>query len=118
MQARTESWSIIEEETARGNPFRFTCMTAPDAGENRVLVDHKRGDSWWQPIQSYAYNCKKMQARIESWLTIEEETAETCRQTLEGDIEFKILGLGHVVEKIVVENLKSIYKGVPKIVDR
>jgi hypothetical protein len=62
--------------------------------------------------------CEKVQAKIESWLTIEEVTAETCRQTLEGNIEFHILGLGHVVEKIVVDNLKSVYKGVPKIVDR
>lgn len=58
------------------------------------------------------------QAKIESSLIIEQVTPQTCRQTLEGTIEIKIIGLGHVAEKIVVENLKNVYKGVPKIVER
>ena len=58
------------------------------------------------------------QSKIECWLTIEEETPETCRQTLEGSIEIKILGLGHIAERIVVDNLKNVYKGVPRIVER
>ena len=59
-----------------------------------------------------------MQAKIESNLIIEEVTSETCRQTLEGSVEIKIIGLGHVVEKIVVDNLRNVYKGVPHIVER
>lgn len=59
-----------------------------------------------------------MQAKIESYLIIEEVTPETCRQTLEGTIDIKLIGLGHVVEKIVVDNLKNVYRGVPKIVER
>ena len=59
-----------------------------------------------------------VQAKIESSLIIEEVTPESCRQTLEGSVEIKIVGLGHVVEKIVVDNLKNVYKGVPHIVER
>ena len=59
-----------------------------------------------------------MQAKIESTLTISEETRDTCRQTLEGDIHIKLIGLGPVVEKIIVDNLKQVYKQVPKIVER
>jgi len=50
---------------------------------------------------------ESVQARIESWLVIEEVTAETCRQTLEGVIELKILGLGPIVEKIVVRSFRQ-----------
>ena len=59
-----------------------------------------------------------VQAKIESNLIIEALTPETCRQTLEGIVEIKIVGLGHVVEKIVVDNLRNVYKGVPHVVER
>lgn len=58
------------------------------------------------------------QAKIDSWLSIEELTPTTCRQTLEGTVEIKILGLGTIAERIIVDNLKGVYKGVPKIVER
>lgn len=60
----------------------------------------------------------ELQAKIESFLIIEEVTPETCRQTLEGTVDIKILGIGHVAEKIIVDNLKNVYKGVPHIVER
>ncbi len=58
------------------------------------------------------------QANIDSWLTIEEVTPHTCRQILEGTIEINIFGLGALAERIVVDNLKTVYKGIPKIVER
>ena len=58
------------------------------------------------------------QAHIECTLTIEEETKETCRQTLEGDVDIKIFGLGGIAEHIFADNLKKVYSGIPLIVER
>ena len=59
-----------------------------------------------------------MQAHIECQLTIEEETKETCRQTLEGDVDIHIFGLGKIAEGIIADNLKKVYSGIPAIVER
>ena len=59
-----------------------------------------------------------LQASIVSKLTIEEVDATHCRQTLEGDIDIKILGLGPIAEHIIASNLKSVYSGIPQIVDK
>ena len=51
-------------------------------------------------------------------MTIEAETKDTCRQTLEGDVDIKIFGLGHIAETIIADNLKKVYSGIPQIVER
>lgn len=58
------------------------------------------------------------QAHIACTLTIEEETHETCRQTLEGDVDIRIFGLGALAERIIADNLKKVYSGIPPIVAR
>lgn len=57
-------------------------------------------------------------AHIACTLTIEEETHETCRQTLEGDVDIRIFGLGALAERIIADNLKKVYSGIPPIVAR
>lgn len=59
-----------------------------------------------------------MQAHIRCLLTIEEETRGTCRQTLEGDVDIHIFGLGRLAESIIADNLKKVYSGIPQIVER
>ena len=58
------------------------------------------------------------QAHIECVLTIEEETKDTCRQTLEGDVNIHIPGLGKIAESIIADSLKKVYSGIPAIVER
>ncbi len=60
-----------------------------------------------------------MQSRIECMLTIEDEQpGVSCCQTLEGEVEFKLLGLGHLAQRIVVDNLEKVYQGMPLVVQR
>ena len=82
-----------------------------------------------------------VQAHIECELTIEEETPDTCRQTLEGNVDIHIFGLGKVhtlpryipgggssallthsagqiAESIIADNLRKVYGGIPAIVER
>jgi hypothetical protein len=61
-----------------------------------------------------------LQARIECTLTIEdEEPGKTCRQTLEGEVVFRLMGLGALAERIVVDSLQKVYVGaIPTIVAR
>ena len=60
-----------------------------------------------------------LQARIECTLTIEdEEPDKTCRQTLEGEVAFRLMGLGTLAERIVVDSLQKVYLGIPAIVAR
>ncbi len=60
-----------------------------------------------------------VQSRIECVLTIEDEQpGVSCRQTLEGEVEFKLLGLGHLAQRIVVDNLEKVYQGMPLVVQR
>jgi hypothetical protein len=60
-----------------------------------------------------------VQSRIECTLIIEhEEPGVTCRQTLEGVVEFSVLGLGKLAEHIVADNLEKVYSGIPAIVER
>ena len=59
------------------------------------------------------------QSRIECTLTVaDEEAGVSCRQTLEGEVEFKLLGLGRLAERIVVDNLEKVYQGMPLVVQR
>lgn len=59
------------------------------------------------------------QARIECTLVIEDEKpGVTCRQTLEGEIEFKLLGLGRLAERIVVDNLEKTYQNLHVVAER
>ncbi len=63
--------------------------------------------------------CSGMQSRIECMLTIEdEEPGKTCRQTLEGEVAFCLMGLGSLAERIVVDSLQKVYLGIPAIVQR
>ncbi len=60
-----------------------------------------------------------MQSRITCTLTIEdEEHGKTCRQTLEGEVAFRLMGLGSLAERIVVDSLRKVYLGIPAIVQR
>ena len=60
-----------------------------------------------------------MQSRTECMLTIEdEEPGATCRQTLEGEVAFRLMGLGSLAERIVVDSLRKVYEGIPAIVQR
>lgn len=60
-----------------------------------------------------------VQSRIECTLLIEdEEPGLTCRQTLEGLVEFRLPGLGRLAEHIVVDSLHKVYSGIPAIVER
>jgi len=66
-----------------------------------------------------AISLQTAQARIECTLVIEdEEPGVTCRQTLEGEIEFKLLGLGRLAERIVVDNLEKTYQSLPVVAQR
>lgn len=59
------------------------------------------------------------QSRIECVLTIaEEKPGVSCRQTLEGEVEFKLMGLGHLAARIVADNLEKVYQGMPLVVQR
>jgi hypothetical protein len=60
-----------------------------------------------------------LQARIQCTLTIEDEDpGKTCRQTLEGEVAFRLMGLGGLAERIVVDSLQKVYLGIPAIVAR
>ncbi len=60
-----------------------------------------------------------MQSRIDCTLTIDdEEPGKTCRQTLEGEVAFRLMGLGSLAERIVVDSLRKVYLGIPAIVQR
>ena len=59
-----------------------------------------------------------LQTTIDCELTIEEVDAHTCRQTLEGDVTIKVIGLGHIAESIICSSLKDVYSGIPQIVER
>ena len=61
--------------------------------------------------------CRR-QAHIECVLTIEEETPDTCRQTLDANVEIHIPGLGRIAESIIADSLKKVYLGIPAIVER
>lgn len=69
--------------------------------------------------QGLTGGCCCLQSRVESTLTIsEEEPGKSCRQTLEGEVEFRLMGLGHLAERIVADSLRKVYLGIPAIVDR
>ena len=51
-------------------------------------------------------------------LVIEEVGSATCRQVLQGPVDINILGLGKIVEKLVVDNLQKVYGGLPAIASR
>ena len=76
-------------------------------------VDTPKG---WEATLTPSILCE--QAHIECVLTIEEETKDTCRQTLEGDVNIHIPGLGKVAESIIADSLKKVYSGIPAIVER
>ncbi|CAL8471107.1 g10649 [Coccomyxa elongata] len=58
-------------------------------------------------------------ARIECTLLIsDEEPGVSCRQTLEGEVEFKLMGLGRLAQRIVVDNLEKVYQSMPMVVQR
>ncbi len=60
-----------------------------------------------------------VQARIECTLLISDEVPGiSCRQTLEGEVEFKLLGLGRLAQRIVVDNLEKVYQAMPLVVQR
>lgn len=60
-----------------------------------------------------------VQARIECTLLIsDEEPGISCRQTLEGEVEFRLMGLGRLAQRIVVENLEKVYQAMPLVVQR
>lgn len=69
-----------------------------------------------------SYNCLIRgcaQARIECTLVIsDEEPGVSCRQTLEGEVEFKLMGLGRLAQHIVVDNLEKVYQSMPMVVQR
>ena len=44
-------------------------------------------------------------------LVIEEVGSDTCRQVLQGTVDINIMGLGKIVEKLVVNNLQKVYAG-------
>lgn len=60
----------------------------------------------------------RRQTSIKCMLTIEEVDANTCRQTLEGDVTIKIPGLGAIAERIIKDSLKDVYTGIPLVVER
>lgn len=102
------------------SPYRMRVHSIPPIFSNKVSFSSVSGVTRASDgtLQTLARLTQALQAKINSWLSIEEETPTTCRQTLEGEIEIKILGLGHLAERIVVDNLKGVYKGVPKIAER
>ena len=51
-------------------------------------------------------------------LIIEEVSANVCRQTLEGDINIRIPGLGSIAERIIRQSLKDVYSNIPQVVER
>ncbi|BDA45295.1 hypothetical protein COCOBI_07-0820 [Coccomyxa sp. Obi] len=58
-------------------------------------------------------------ARIECTLIIsDEEPGISCRQTLQGEVEFKLMGLGSLAQRIVVDNLEKVYQVMPLVVQR
>lgn len=59
-----------------------------------------------------------MQTSIKCILTIEEVDATSCRQTLEGDINIRIPGLGTIAEHIIKSSLSDVYSGIPQVVER
>ena len=60
-----------------------------------------------------------MQSQIDCTLTIaDEEPGNTCRQTLEGHVAFRLMVLGSLAERIVVDSLHKVYLGIPAIVQR
>eukprot|EP00884_Botryococcus_braunii_P001791 jgi/Botrbrau1/11612/Bobra.0209s0003.1 len=51
-------------------------------------------------------------------LTITELDENSCRQILEGHMDFDLPVLGHLVERIAADNLSRVYKLLPQVVDR
>ena len=58
------------------------------------------------------------QTTIECMLIIEEVSANVCRQTLEGDVNIRIPGLGSIAERIIRQSLKDVYSNIPQVVER
>ena len=51
-------------------------------------------------------------------LIIEEVSPTVCRQTLEGDVNIRIPGLGSIAERIIRQSLKDVYSNIPQVVER
>ncbi len=58
------------------------------------------------------------QVDIHSTLTIAEEGPQACRQILQGEVNVKIVGLGRLIENVIVESLKQTYAVLPQVVER
>ena len=58
------------------------------------------------------------QTSIECMLIIEEVSPMVCRQTLEGDVNIRIPGLGSIAERIIRQSLKDVYSNIPQVVER
>ena len=59
-----------------------------------------------------------LQATVKLQLAIEEVGSATCRQVLQGTVDINIMGLGKIVEKLVVDNLQKVYAGLPAVASR
>lgn len=58
------------------------------------------------------------QVDIHSTLSIVAEGPDTCRQVLTGEVSVKLVGLGRLVENVIVESLKQTYSVLPQVVER
>lgn len=61
---------------------------------------------------------KDGQYSILNTLTIEPLDGQRCRQSLRGDVEIRVFGVGPVVQNIVLNSLKTAYKVLPEIVEK
>jgi hypothetical protein len=60
----------------------------------------------------------KDKIRIEGIFSLKENDHQSCFRLLEGDIEIQLFGVGGMVERFIVEELKKTYDRIPSIVAR
>lgn len=61
---------------------------------------------------------KDGQYSIVNTLLIEPLDDHRCRQSLRGDVEIRVFGVGAVVQNIVLNSLTTAYKVLPEVVEK
>jgi hypothetical protein len=58
----------------------------------------------------------KDKIRVEGTFSLLPDTEETCLRTLEGEVTVQLLGVGKIVERFVVDELKRVYDRIPQVI--
>ncbi len=77
-----------------------------------------QGPTYTLEVHSKLPFLKDRQYSIINMLTVEPLGPDRCRQSLKGDVDIRVFGIGSVVQGIVLNSLSSAYKVLPEIVEK